>query len=35
MFLWVRLVFNELETRTTVEELNSALKRLPQGLDEA
>lgn len=35
MFLWVRLVINELENQTTVQELNKALKRLPQGLDEA
>ena len=35
MFLWVRLVFNELETQTTAQELDEALNRLPLGLDEA
>ena len=35
MFLWVRLVMDELENQTTIHELNRAMKRLPQGLDEA
>ena len=35
MFLWVRLVFNELENQTTAQELRKALERLPSGLEEA
>jgi hypothetical protein len=33
MFLWVRLVLEELESRHTVEEMQEALKSLPSGLD--
>ncbi|KAL8792043.1 MAG: hypothetical protein Q9195_005384 [Heterodermia aff. obscurata] len=35
MFLWVRLVFNELENQTTAQELAETLERLPSGLEEA
>ena len=35
MFLWVRLVFNELENQTTAQELAESLERLPSGLEEA
>lgn len=35
MFLWVRLVLDDLQGQTTIQELEEALERLPEGLQEA
>lgn len=35
MFLWVRLVVSTLKDQATEQELEDALERLPEGLDEA
>ena len=35
MFLWVRLVIDNLRSQTTIRELESSLEKLPEGLQEA
>ena len=35
MFLWVRLVVHDLLSQTTAQELEDALEKLPEGLDQA
>ena len=35
MFLWVRLVVHDLFSQTTAQELEDALEKLPDGLDQA
>ena len=35
MFLWVRLVVYDLLSQTTAQELEDALEKLPNGLDQA
>lgn len=35
MFLWVRLVIDDLRSQTTASELENSLERLPEGLQEA
>ncbi len=35
MFLWVRLVVHDLLSQTTAQELEDALEKLPNGLDQA
>ena len=35
MFLWVRLVVHDLLSQTTAQELEDALEKLPDGLDQA
>ena len=35
MFLWVRLVIDNLRSQTTARELENSLEKLPEGLEEA
>ena len=35
MFLWVRLVVHDLLSQTTTQQLEDALEKLPDGLDQA